>query len=130
MNTPTRSAPHICLKVRPKTAGMTVAQLGRTTIAAKMQIRIQETRIDVPATPGAQLNATDPALWLIEETKPAVSLKATYFGRPDHGPVQSATTITRMMKGASPSHTSRLATCGVDAPLGVRPRCLTTGVRP
>src|SRR5579859_7651942 len=130
MKTPTSSAPHICLKVWAKTAGSTLSHFGRTAMDAKTRISNHDTRIEVPATPGAQANTTEPALWLIDEINGAAALKAVYFGSGDHGPVQSVTATTRMMKGARPSHMSLAATCGVDPPLGVAERTGFRGIPP
>src|SRR5579859_6031268 len=79
MNKPTRRAPHICWKVLAKTAGKTCAQRGLATAEARSRISSQETMIEVPATPGAQANTTEPGLPLIEETKPAAALKGMYL---------------------------------------------------
>src|SRR5487761_1745113 len=130
MNTPTRSAPHICWNVLAKTAGRTCAQRGRATAEARSRISSHENRIEVPAIPGAQANTTAPGLPLIEETKPAAALKGMYLGSGDHGPVHSATTTTRIMNGAKPSQTSRLEAGGVDPPLGVGRRSGRSGTPP
>src|SRR2546423_5050011 len=117
MNTPTSSAPHICRNVLAKTPDSSWPQFGLTVTATKARIRSQEARIDVPAMKGAQLKATDPAFPVIEDVKAAFSARGMILGSGDQGPVQSATTMTRIPKGARPSQTSLVAAgCGVEPP--------------
>src|SRR5207237_8528470 len=67
MKKPTSSAPHICRNVLAKTRGRSSPHLGRTVTASMPRIRIHEARIEVPATNGAHMKATEPALPVIEE---------------------------------------------------------------
>src|ERR1700756_4844486 len=113
MNTPTRSAPHICLKVRPKKVP-NIPALSRPLIPRNTRIRSHDARIDVPAMNGVQLKVASEFLWLIDETATADTLYQLIAGNADaalafqghHGAVHRTTTTTRMMKGRIATSTS------------------------
>src|SRR5579883_3175535 len=102
MNTPTRQAPHIWCQVFWNTS-LSWAPVMPTRNA----VMIQETRIAVPPTPGAQLKAAATLLpCSIDEAAATESLKGTYFGRSDHGPVHNTTTTTSTTNGSQARKTS------------------------
>src|SRR5579885_1507145 len=80
-------------------------------------IRIHDTMIAVPPTPGAQRNAAPTVLPAsIDEPAETPSLNGTYFGRGDQGPVQSTTTTTSTMKGSQARKMSPPLSAALPAP--------------
>ena len=62
---------------------------------------IQDTKIAVPPTPGAQLKTAPTVLpGSIDDAADTPSLNGTYFGNGDQGPVHSTTTTINTMKGS------------------------------
>src|SRR6516164_6759776 len=102
MNTPTSRAPHIWCQVLRATSA-SCAPDNRSNSA----IKIHDTRMAVPATAGAQLKAAVTVLpGSIEELAAMASLKGTYLGSTDQGPVHSTTTTTNTMKGSQAPNNS------------------------
>src|SRR5215469_9493844 len=117
MNTPTSRAPHIWCQVLRATSASCVAD-NRSNSA----IKIHDTRMAVPATAGAQLKAALTVLpGSIEELAATASLKGTYLGSTDQGPVHSTTTTTSTMKGSQAPKAPLRVRAAARRPRGGRP---------
>src|SRR5579863_8706129 len=98
MNTPTSSAPHICRKVLRNTSP-TSLPLNLPMDMSHPATMIHAVRIAVPAIHGAKLN------WAVIVVLISGALAVTLvrnqltFGRVDQGPVQAATTTSRIPNG-------------------------------
>src|SRR6185312_9765507 len=104
MNTPTRHAPHIWWNVRRKISPIW-APLSLPCASRSSATMIQEARIAVPPTYGANLKAAVTAGFAAlhvaprDEQATACAVNHVTFGSGDQGPVQAATTISRTTKG-------------------------------
>src|ERR1700758_1436829 len=104
MNTPTSSAPHICLNVRLKIAPIWLPW-SRPIAISRTATMIHETRIAVPPMYGAKLNTAltsglaGSQAFASDEHAVAAVLNQLTFGSGDQGPVHAATTMSRIAKG-------------------------------
>src|SRR5215470_15082633 len=111
MNTPTSNAPHICWNVLRNTSPSSLP-LSLPMANSQIATMIHDARIEVPPMYGAKLN-TAVAVGLAgsqaatSDGQPAaVALNQLTFGSGDHGPVQAATTTSRITNGIHACTTS------------------------
>ena len=102
MNTPTSSAPHICLNVLRN-----IWPSWERLVRRSRAIRIHDARMAVPPTNGVNVKVAATGFApLSDDSAVTLLAKMAIFGSGDHGPVHRTTTMTSTTNGIQACQTS------------------------